>query len=180
MTGKFFGDAKSVWVPLIGGLRLCAQWLQRKWNSNHREAVRGTPPMRGQSTLHTFGDSKSEVRSRHNTTRIMASTCVAYVKYSGCGTTINAPRYLRSQNVRSLEMMQTASRAAHLACAPRQPSDTSGRRIPAIQRIESGKKVGENTGTDGRHYDKDYRHPNIHGAIISKLPRLFVFPHASC
>ena len=46
MTGKFFGDAKSVWVPLIGGLRLCALWLQGKRNSNHWEPVRGSPPVR--------------------------------------------------------------------------------------------------------------------------------------
>ena len=75
------------------------------------------PAMCGQSTLHTSGDSKSESRSRHDATRIMASTCVAYVKYpdfDGRGATINAPWYLGIQNVRSLELAQTAA-ASHPA-----------------------------------------------------------------
>jgi hypothetical protein len=135
MTGKFFGDAKSVWVPLIGGLRLCALWLQRKRNSTTGNQSGERPSCTGNRLYILAATLTGNYRSRHNTTRIMASTCMAYVKYPGCGTRINAPRCLRSQNFRSLELMQTASRPAHLACAPRQPSDTSGRRIPAIQRI---------------------------------------------
>jgi len=56
MTGEFFGEAKPVWFPSIGGLRLCAPWLQSRRNQTIAMGVGGSPPVRGHSTLHTSGD----------------------------------------------------------------------------------------------------------------------------